>query len=94
MPIGVKQFANTYNPFQKFLLLMLTEQSIGREFICSCVWLLLLASTSRCAQSGESASCCCDHPSWVGAGENTALLSHITHDSALYVLLEASVSLA
>ena len=42
MPIGVKHFANTSNPFQKFLLVMLTEQSIGREFICSCVWLLLL----------------------------------------------------
>lgn len=33
----VKHFANTSNPFQKFLLVMLTEQSTGREFICGCV---------------------------------------------------------
>ena len=48
-----KTFHNTSNPFHKFLLVMLTKQSISRELICSCVWLLLLTSTPRCVQSGK-----------------------------------------
>lgn len=53
MPIGAKKKKNCKHFFPEIFA---SDVSRAREFICSCVWLTWLVSTSGCAQLGASAS--------------------------------------